>query len=62
MQKVINPLLPERNNLFKMYFTENVIGKYSIYIPELALNNVLEKKCATEEKRKATISMIDNIE
>ncbi|MGE5426106.1 MAG: hypothetical protein ACM3PZ_03460 [Bacillota bacterium] len=37
-------------NVFKMYFTENVFGKYSVEISEIALNNVLERKCATEKK------------
>ena len=49
----------EKNNLIKMYFTENVIGKYYAEIPELALNNVLEKKCATENKLKETILIIN---
>lgn len=48
------------NGLIKMYFTENLIGKYSTYIPELALNNALEKKCATENKLKETILMMSN--
>ncbi len=49
----------EKNNLIKMYFTENLVGKYYVEIPELALNNVLEKKCATENKLKETISIIN---
>jgi hypothetical protein len=50
----------ERDNLIKMYFTENLVGKYYVEIPELALNNVLEKKCATENKLKETFLMINN--
>ncbi|MDD3085146.1 MAG: hypothetical protein PHU32_04650 [Candidatus ainarchaeum sp.] len=50
----------EKNNLIKMYFTENLVGKYYVEIPELALNNVLEKKCATENKLKETISIINS--
>lgn len=50
------------NGFIKMYFTENLIGKYSTYIPELALNNALEKKCATENKLKETILMLNNEE
>ena len=42
-----------------MYFTENLVGKYYLEIPELALNNVLEKKCATENKLKETILIIN---
>jgi hypothetical protein len=50
----------EKNNLIKMYFTENLVGKYYLEIPELALNNVLEKKCATENKLKETILIINS--
>lgn len=63
IQKVSSPLvLPEISNLFEMYFIENVIGKHFIYMPELVLNTVLEKKCATENKLKETILIIDNKE
>jgi len=50
----------EKNNLIKMYFTENVVGKYYVEIPELALNNVLEKKCATENKLEETSLIINS--
>jgi len=50
----------EKNNLIKMYFTENLVGKYYVEIPELALNNVLEKKCATENKLKETVLIINS--
>jgi len=49
-----------RGNLIKMYFTENVVGKYYVEISELALNNILEKKCATENKLEETISIIND--
>jgi len=52
----------EENNLVKMYFTENLVGKYYVEIPDLALNNVLEKKCTTEDKFKETIQIISSIE
>jgi len=57
VQGLVAPL--EEGNLIKMYFTENLVGKYYVEIPELALNNVLEKKCATENKLKETILIID---
>jgi len=63
IEKVQQPLEPlAKSSLIKMYLTENVIGKYYVEIPELALNNVLEKKCATEDKLKETILMIDSKE
>lgn len=52
-------ILLEEGNLIKMYFTENLVGKYYVEIPELALNNVLEKKCTTENKLKETILIIN---
>lgn len=63
LKKVQGLTIPlEKNNLIKMYFTENVVGKYFVEIPELALNNVLEKKCATENKLQETISIINRQE
>jgi len=60
VKKIQGPtMLLEKNNLIKMYFTENLVGKYYVEIPESALNNVLEKKCATENKLKETISIIN---
>ncbi len=55
-------ILPEEGNLIKMYFTENVVGKYFISSIKngIAINNVLEKKCATENKLKETILMINS--
>ncbi|MDD3999171.1 MAG: hypothetical protein PHR98_03690 [Candidatus Shapirobacteria bacterium] len=63
VKKVQGPvMLLKDNNLIRMYFTENVVGKYFVEIPELALNNVLEKKCATENKLQETISIINRQE
>jgi hypothetical protein len=63
MQKVGSPLvLTEISSLFKMYFTDNAIGKHFIYMPELALNSVLERRCATESKLKETILIIGSRE
>jgi len=63
VKKVQNSVVPlEENNLVKMYFTENLVGKYYVEIPDLALNNVLEKKCTTEDKFKETIQIISSIE
>ena len=60
LKKIQGLTMPlEKNNLIKMYFTENLVGKYYVEIPELALNNVLEKKCATENKLKETILIIN---
>lgn len=55
-------ILPEEGNLIKMYFTENVVGKYFTSSTKngIALNNVLEQKCATENKLKETVSIINN--
>jgi hypothetical protein len=50
----------EKNNLIKMYFTENLVGKYFVEIPEFALNTVLEKKCAVENKLKETTLIINS--
>lgn len=50
----------EKSNLLKMYFVENAIGKYFTEIPELALNNILSKKCQTENKLAKTILMMEN--
>ena len=50
----------ERNNLLKMYFTENLIGKYFTTFPEEAFNNALEKKCLTEDKLQEIILLINN--
>lgn len=44
----------QENNLLKLYFTENLIGKLYSYFPAAAFNSVLEKKCATEQKLKET--------
>ena len=63
VKKVKTSAMPlEENNLVKMYFTENLVGKRFIEIPDTALNNVLEKKCATETKLKETIQIINSIE
>jgi len=53
-------ILLEKNNPIKMYFTENLVGKYYVEIPELALNNVLEKKCTTENKLIETTLIINS--
>jgi len=58
VQGLVAPL--EEGNLIKMYFTENLVGKYYVEIPELALNNVLEKKCTTENKLKETTLIINS--
>jgi len=58
VQKSIRPL--EENNLIRMYLTENLVGKHFTDISEIALNNVLEKKCAAENKLKETVLIIDN--
>jgi len=58
VQGLVAPL--EEGNLVKMYFTENLVGKYYVEIPELALNNVLEKKCTTENKLKETTLIINS--
>ncbi|MCF7795393.1 hypothetical protein K9M50_03475 [Patescibacteria group bacterium] len=50
----------ENDNIFKMYFTENLVGKYYAYFPEDAFNSVLKKRCATENKLQEIILMIDN--
>ena len=63
VQGSIRPL--EEGNLIKMYFTENLVGKHfaGLYTGnEIALNNVLEQKCATENKLKETILIINNSE
>lgn len=60
LEKVLEPTLFQKNNLVKMYFTENVVGKYFGRISALALNNVLTKKCATENKLKETSLLINN--
>lgn len=63
LKKVQEPsILLETNNPIKMYFTENVVGKYfTLSVKnEAALNNVLEKKCATENKFKETTSIINS--
>jgi len=61
VKKVQGSEMPlEEGNLIKMYFTENLVGKYFTKISEIALNNVLEKKCATENKLKETILIINN--
>jgi hypothetical protein len=52
----------KRNNVLSMYFTENLVGKYSTYFPEEAFNSVLKKKCATEDKLQETVLMINNRE
>jgi hypothetical protein len=63
VKKVQNSVLPlEENNVVKMYFTENLVGKRFVEIFDIALNNILEKKCATENKLKETIQIINNIE
>jgi len=63
VKKVKNSVVPlEENRLVKMYFTENLVGKRFVEIPDTALNNILEKKCATEKKLRETIQIIDSIE
>ena len=52
-------ILLEDGNLIKMYFTENAVGKYFVGLPSTALNNVLAKKCTTENKLKETILIIN---
>lgn len=52
----------EKDNLLRMYITENSVGKYFTYFPEEAFNNVLERKCATENKLQQTLLMINNRE
>lgn len=54
--------LLEKDNLIKMYFTENLVGKYFMEFytaNEIGFNNILEKKCATENKLQETILMIN---
>ena len=58
VQKSVSQL--EGNNLIKMYFTENLVGKYYMEISEIALNYILEKKCATENKLTETILIMDS--
>lgn len=58
VQISVKPL--ETNNLLKLYFTENLVGRYFMEIPEIALNNVLERKCATENKLRKTILILNN--
>jgi len=64
VKKVQGSAIPlEEGNLIKMYFTENFVGKHfmGLYTEnEIALNNVLEQKCATENKLKETILIIDS--
>jgi len=51
------------NNLIKMYFTENLVGKHfaEFYTEnEAAYNNVLKQKCATEKKLKDTALIINS--
>ncbi|MDP3836838.1 MAG: hypothetical protein Q8Q67_01940 [bacterium] len=55
-------MLLEESNFIKMYFTENALGKSLMHIPEVALNNVLASKCATEAKLKETILLFENRE
>ena len=59
VKKVQGSTMPlEEGNLIKMYFTENLVGKHfmGLYTGNgIAFNNVLEKKCATENKLKETI-------
>jgi hypothetical protein len=49
----------ENDNIFKMYFTENLVGKYYNYFPVDAFNSVLDKKCATEDKLQETVLLLD---
>ena len=64
VKKVQGSVIPlEEGNLIKMYFTENLVGKHFMELyteNEMGYNNVLEKKCATENKLKETISIIDS--
>lgn len=61
VKKVPDPeVLLKRNNLIIMYFTENAAGKYYVEISSLALNYVLGKKCATENKLKETVLTINS--
>ena len=63
LKKVQEPSMQlEVNNPIKMYFTENIVGKYytSSVKNVVALNNILEKKCATENKLKETILIINS--
>lgn len=61
VKKVSESIKPlEENNLIKMYFTENLVGKHFVKISETAFNNILEKKCATENKLEKTILIIDD--
>ena len=46
-------------NFFKVYFTENAVGKKLVNTSFVALNNVLDKKCALEEKFGETIVMMN---
>jgi hypothetical protein len=63
IEKVEWPIVKlERDNLLRMYFTENSVGKFFTYFPEEAFNNVLERKCATENKLQETMLMIINRE
>lgn len=60
VKKVEQSVIPvESNNLLKMYFIENLVGEYFTEISEISFNNVLERKCATEQKLKDTVLIID---
>ena len=53
----------EEGNLIKMYFTENLVGKHfmGFYTQnEIGYNNVLEQKCAAENKLKETTLIINS--
>src|SRR5680860_229955 len=66
VKKVQGSTIPlEEGNLIKMYFTENLVGKHfmGFYTQnEIGYNNVLEQKCATENKLNETILIINNSE
>jgi len=64
VKKVQGSTIPlAEGNLIKMYFTENLVGKHfmGFYTQnEIGYNNVLEQKCATENKLKETILIMDS--
>jgi hypothetical protein len=47
----------ETDNMAKLYFTENALGKMMATMSVLALNNVITKRCEVEEKLEETISL-----
>jgi hypothetical protein len=53
VQTTVTPL---PTNIFRLYLTPNVFGRYLTTIPDVALNGALTKKCVTEKKLQAIIN------